>query len=623
MKNYNSDLIDFLEDKIPKNKKYLNEVSYEELQNLLTREKHMKDRYSKLGNILNSLTGRGEMMGPRYGYRERKFPSSSWKNLDKTSFEDRKERLLALKKLSKYYADKARAVRQNASGEFDPKTIRVYKKLKMLEIASVRGIKNILTEDIRHLTVDEIKRITTKLLHRNDINPKRVSALNQYLSARQGQNEYNNIKSATAGYINSKKRQPGGETPENITDKIRARKVLKLNPEDVKTNEDKMNEYVKKYKNPKYKTKEEITKPKILRYMEPHDDDVRKKERVRTIVQPTHNPEKVFKASNQPKAQTPVNLIRDFYGDKVADRTNRWVGTIKDIEGPDPEKGKNIINKVAVGKGEDAYNPQDKMEEYALRMHRRARALSRGDVDPVFAVSRTIAGNNTYNPVLGRGNERYTDPSKMKTHTGKLLPIHASANLLKRIILKNPNILNEMSYDNKRKVLKIILKESKIKYLIEDKKFMNTKLIKMLIQKHPEILKEISEDNKKAIMTALIQEAAWPKTKTMMSQYGMNLSGLIGWVIYRAIRSSLGECTKKCGTYEINTVRRQVCRVKCKINATERAIKEIQKSKAVNDAEKHEIKKMKTIRSLKKQLVKLHKKLSDYQTRAKKRGTEY
>ena len=36
------------------------------------------------------------------------------------------------------------------------------------------------------------------------------------------------------------------------------------------------------------------------------------------------------------------------------------------------------------------------------------------------------------------------------------------------------------------------------------------------------------------------------------------------WLAYRKIRSMKDACTKKCGTYELNTARRQNCYAKCK-----------------------------------------------------------
>jgi len=37
------------------------------------------------------------------------------------------------------------------------------------------------------------------------------------------------------------------------------------------------------------------------------------------------------------------------------------------------------------------------------------------------------------------------------------------------------------------------------------------------------------------------------------------------WVIYRKIRSTMSQCTRRCGKYEINTSRRQHCMSRCKV----------------------------------------------------------
>lgn len=48
---------------------------------------------------------------------------------------------------------------------------------------------------------------------------------------------------------------------------------------------------------------------------------------------------------------------------------------------------------------------------------------------------------------------------------------------------------------------------------------------------------------------------------------GIPFVGPIVWTSYRALRSRYDSCTKKCGTYEYNTIRRQYCVALCKINA--------------------------------------------------------
>jgi len=42
-------------------------------------------------------------------------------------------------------------------------------------------------------------------------------------------------------------------------------------------------------------------------------------------------------------------------------------------------------------------------------------------------------------------------------------------------------------------------------------------------------------------------------------------SGLAGWGLYRALLATFGKCTKGCGTFKINTPKRQLCLAKCKL----------------------------------------------------------
>lgn len=53
--------------------------------------------------------------------------------------------------------------------------------------------------------------------------------------------------------------------------------------------------------------------------------------------------------------------------------------------------------------------------------------------------------------------------------------------------------------------------------------------------------------------------------KSYMSQAGSGGGLNLLWLAYRKIRSLSDQCTKKCGTYELNTTRRQHCMLKCKV----------------------------------------------------------
>ena len=69
---------------------------------------------------------------------------------------------------------------------------------------------------------------------------------------------------------------------------------------------------------------------------------------------------------------------------------------------------------------------------------------------------------------------------------------------------------------------------------------------------------------------------SWAST---MGATGAGPYSLLPWAIYRTIRAKYDSCTKKCGTYELNTTRRQYCMSLCKEN---KAQMEYQKIKSIN-----------------------------------------
>lgn len=101
-----------------------------------------------------------------------------------------------------------------------------------------------------------------------------------------------------------------------------------------------------------------------------------------------------------------------------------------------------------------------------------------------------------------------------------------------------------------------------------------------------------------------------PKTKTYFS---MSATGTPGWLLYRKIREKHDVCTKKCGTYEINSVRRQVCMLRCNIGETEMMIRALKNNPKEADR----------VRNLENKVGKLKRDLQEYEARAKARGTEY
>lgn len=67
--------------------------------------------------------------------------------------------------------------------------------------------------------------------------------------------------------------------------------------------------------------------------------------------------------------------------------------------------------------------------------------------------------------------------------------------------------------------------------------------------------------------------------KTAMSVAGGTTYLGVPYLLYRTIRANFDKCTKKCGTYEFNTTRRQHCMIKCKVGKLSAELSAAQKTK--------------------------------------------
>lgn len=70
-----------------------------------------------------------------------------------------------------------------------------------------------------------------------------------------------------------------------------------------------------------------------------------------------------------------------------------------------------------------------------------------------------------------------------------------------------------------------------------------------------------------------------------MRKTGSSLAGVAAgmgafWGMYRLIRGALSKCTRKCGTLQLNTARRQTCLYKCKLDAAKAKLDALVKTKA-------------------------------------------
>lgn len=87
--------------------------------------------------------------------------------------------------------------------------------------------------------------------------------------------------------------------------------------------------------------------------------------------------------------------------------------------------------------------------------------------------------------------------------------------------------------------------------------------------------------------------------KSFTTQAGAGFYG-VPYLIYRKIRSTFDACTKKCGTYELNTARRQHCMIKCKLIRLKSDLAAAVKSKNQTEIDKKKIAYMKGQQTLKK-----------------------
>jgi len=106
------------------------------------------------------------------------------------------------------------------------------------------------------------------------------------------------------------------------------------------------------------------------------------------------------------------------------------------------------------------------------------------------------------------------------------------------------------------------------------------------------------------------------RAKALARTYGTLAAATTGyttipWAIYRKIRSMHDACTKKCGTFQLNTVRRQLCMAKCNLPRRKAELLAAKKTKNPKEIAK------KT-----KAVAKAQKKLAGIQNAIKSSGAE-
>ena len=138
---------------------------------------------------------------------------------------------------------------------------------------------------------------------------------------------------------------------------------------------------------------------------------------------------------------------------------------------------------------------------------------------------------------------------------------------------------SELSNPSKVQLLKFIRfesDESRLKAFLLDGQIVN------LDEQSKQIVNERFEISN---YPEMLDEAAKTRTlrKSLMTRYGSILYLGIPWTIYRKIRATYDNCTKKCGTFELNTKRRQYCMAKCKVDKLNTSLKNTKDQKAKYD----------------------------------------
>ena len=92
--------------------------------------------------------------------------------------------------------------------------------------------------------------------------------------------------------------------------------------------------------------------------------------------------------------------------------------------------------------------------------------------------------------------------------------------------------------------------------------------------------------------------------KTYMSASGAYSGyGTPIWALYRKVRSMYDSCTRKCGTYELNTTRRQHCMIKCRVRKYEAQLAAAEKTGNKTEIDKSKAALLKVQATLKKSIA--------------------
>lgn len=172
---------------------------------------------------------------------------------------------------------------------------------------------------------------------------------------------------------------------------------------------------------------------------------------------------------------------------------------------------------------------------------------------------------------------------------------------LTELKLMNANVVYESKLPNEAKIqllnfIKNEASEVQLKALLLDGK----------------IIPNVDEVTEHVINDRFAVSEAGGRIATLRKSAGsLSTGGSVFWLIYRKIRAHYDICTKKCGKWEINTARRQVCMIKCKIDKVKAQLAKAKQYKDSNE-----------ITKLEAELKKAENTYARYQASFKKRGAE-
>lgn len=124
----------------------------------------------------------------------------------------------------------------------------------------------------------------------------------------------------------------------------------------------------------------------------------------------------------------------------------------------------------------------------------------------------------------------------------------------------------------------------------------------------------LNDTGKEELKRRFVKEQSTRKTAhSVIGAVGAGPIGAGAWAIYRGLRAMFNQCSRACGTFGINTAKRQFCMISCKAKVKQKEVAELQKSMNLcnqgNNPEKCKQKIMNKINKAKGQLQGLNQNL--------------